>query len=166
MTLRSAAYKHLSPSLRTYLETLTAVHSGKAQAEFSRAGNRGGIVKREPVENSHPIVRTHPVTGEKALFVNRQFTRSIDGLKKEESDAILELLYNHIEKGADFQTRLRWKPRTVVLWDSEYRGNLEMTHADMGPDRITAHSAIMDYGLTKVRRHGMRITPQAERPSL
>lgn len=114
-----AAYEHLSPSFRAYLETLQVLHSGVAQAEYSRKGARGGIVKREPVENIHPLVRRHPVTGEKALFVNRQFSRKIIGLKEEESDAILELLYNHIEKGADFQTRLRWKPRTVTLWDSE-----------------------------------------------
>ncbi len=50
------------------------------------------MVKREPVENVHPLVRKHPVTGEKALFVNRQFCRHIVGLKREESKAILELL--------------------------------------------------------------------------
>lgn len=117
--LRRAAYNKLSPSLREYLETLTAVHSGVEQAEYARKGGRGGIIKREPVENVHPIIRRHPVTGEKALFVNRQFTRKIVGLKEEESDAILGLLYDHIEKGAEFQTRVRWQPRTVVLWDSE-----------------------------------------------
>lgn len=103
------AYKRLSPSFREYLETLTAVHSGVEQAEFAKKGGRGGIVKRDPVENVHPIIRKHPVTGEKALFVNRQFTRYIVGLKKEESDAILGVLYDHIEKGADFQIRLRWR---------------------------------------------------------
>lgn len=86
------AYKRLSPSFREYLETLSVVHSGVAQAEFSRAGNRGGVVKREPVENVHPLVRRHPVTGDKALFVNKQFSRRIVGLKTEESDAILNLL--------------------------------------------------------------------------
>ena len=115
----SAAYQRLSPPFREFLETLQVVHSGVAQAEYSRKGNRGGIVKREPVENAHPLVRVHPVTGEKALFVNRQFSRKIVGFKDEESDALLELLYNHIEKGADFQIRARWRPNTVVLWDSE-----------------------------------------------
>lgn len=60
-----------------------------------------------------------PVTGEKALFVNPQFSRRIVGLKIEESDAILNLLYAHIAQGADFQVRIRWKPKSVVLWDSE-----------------------------------------------
>jgi sulfonate dioxygenase len=68
------------------------LHSGVAQAEYSRRGNRGGVVKREPVENVHPLIRRHPVTGEKALFVNKQFSRKIIGLKAEESEAILNLL--------------------------------------------------------------------------
>jgi sulfonate dioxygenase len=86
------AYNRLSPSFQTYLETLSVVHSGVDQANFSRQGNRGGVVKREPVENVHPLVRRHPVTGEKALFVNKQFSRRIVGLKLEESEAILNLL--------------------------------------------------------------------------
>jgi sulfonate dioxygenase len=86
------AYNRLSPSFQAYLETLSVVHSGVEQAEYSRRGNRGGVVKREPVENVHPLVRRHPVTGEKALFVNKQFSRRIVGLRTEESDAILNLL--------------------------------------------------------------------------
>ncbi|GAA5873119.1 hypothetical protein JCM8547_006797 [Rhodosporidiobolus lusitaniae] len=145
-----AAYKHLSPSFRAYIETLSAVHSGVEQAEHSRKGLRGGIVKREPVENVHPLVRRHLVTGEKALFVNRQFTRRIVGLKQEESESILKLLYDAVEKSADLQVRLRWRPRTVVAWDN----------------RITAHTAIVDFAAGGARRHGARITPQAERPAL
>ncbi|OCF72416.1 hypothetical protein I204_06795 [Kwoniella mangroviensis CBS 8886] len=109
------AYKRLSPPFQQFLETLSVVHSGVAQADFSRAGNRGGVVRREPVENVHPLVRKHPVTGEKTLFVNKQFSRYIVGLKSEESDSILELLYTHIAQGHDFQIRAKWKPKTVVL---------------------------------------------------
>jgi sulfonate dioxygenase len=86
------AYNRLSPSFQAYLETLSVVHSGVEQANYSRAGGRGGVVKREPVENVHPLVRRHPVTGDKALFVNKQFSRRIVGLKTEESDAILNFL--------------------------------------------------------------------------
>ena len=64
------AYKRLSPGFRERLHGLSAVHSGIEQAEGSKA--RGSIVRREPVTNVHPIVRTHPATGEKALFVNPQ----------------------------------------------------------------------------------------------
>ncbi len=74
-TSQVSALKKLSPQFVAFLRTLKAVHSGVEQANHSRAGKRGGIVRREPVENVHPIVRRHPVTGEEALYVNRQFTR-------------------------------------------------------------------------------------------
>ncbi|KAI0726192.1 TauD-domain-containing protein [Fomitopsis betulina] len=147
-TSQVAALKRLSPQFVAFLRTLKAIHSGVEQANFSRAGYRGGVVRREPVENVHPIIRRHPVTGEEAIYVNRQFTRRIVGLKREESDAILELLYTHVEKSADIQARIKWQPYTVVLWDN----------------RVTAHSAIVDFIETGQRRHGIRITPQAERP--
>ncbi|KAL5392454.1 hypothetical protein PMIN06_004129 [Paraphaeosphaeria minitans] len=139
------AYNRLSPALKERLHGLTAVHSGFEQAEFSRS--RGGVVRREPVKHSHPLVRTHPATGEKALFVNGGFTRSIDGLKNEESEYLLKFLVDHIGRGIDYQARVRWAPNTVVVWDN----------------RVTSHSAIVDW-VTGERRHLARITPQAERP--
>ncbi|KAJ3523464.1 hypothetical protein NM688_g8725 [Phlebia brevispora] len=77
-----------------------------------------------------------------------QFTRRIVGFKKEESDAILNFLYDHIDRSIDSQVRARWEPNTIVLWDN----------------RVTAHSAILDFIDTKEKRHGIRITPQAEKP--
>ncbi|CCM00337.1 uncharacterized protein FIBRA_02367 [Fibroporia radiculosa] len=146
-TSQVAALKRLSPQFVAFLRTLKAIHSGFEQAAYSRSGRRGGVVRREPVQNVHPVIRKHPVTGEEAVYVNRQFTRRIVGLKKEESDAILNLLYDHIDKSVDIQARVKWQPYTVVLWDN----------------RITAHSAIVDFTVGE-RRHGARITPQAERP--
>ncbi|KAH7113976.1 TfdA family taurine catabolism dioxygenase TauD [Dactylonectria estremocensis] len=139
------AYNRLSPALQERLHGLKAIHSGIEQAESSRA--RGGVVRREPVYNAHPIIRTHPVTREKALYVNPSFVREIVGLKKEESDAILKLLYTHIASGADFQARVKWAPGTVVVWDN----------------RVTAHTALVDWKSGE-RRHLARITPQAEVP--
>lgn len=139
------AYERLSPTFQKLLHGLKATHSAWEQANASR--QRGGVVRREPIITEHPIVRTHPVTGKKALFVNQQFTRSIVGLKQEESDAILEFLYDHIAKGIDFQTRVKWLPRSVVVWDN----------------RRTIHSALRDWE-NGARRHIARITPQAERP--
>ncbi|GLB36478.1 putative taurine catabolism dioxygenase TauD, TfdA family protein [Lyophyllum shimeji] len=147
-TSQVSTLKKLSPQFIAFLRTLKAVHSGFEQADFSRAGRRGGIVRREPVENVHPVVRIHPVTGVEALYVNRQFTRRIVGLKREESETILKFLFDHIDKSSDNQARVKWQPNTVVLWDN----------------RITAHSAIIDYKDSRERRHGARITPQAERP--
>ncbi|KAM7189296.1 hypothetical protein V8F20_010204 [Naviculisporaceae sp. PSN 640] len=139
------AYRRLSPAFQERLHGLKAVHSAFEQASGSLA--RGGIVRREPVRNEHPIVRTHPVTGEKAIFVNPGFTREIVGLKKEESDALLKFLYDHLAFGADFQARIKWEPRTVVIWDN----------------RVTQHSALVDWKNGE-RRHLARITPQGERP--
>lgn len=141
-TSQVAALKRLSPQYVAFLRTLKAVHSGVAQAEFSRAGRRGGTVRREPVENVHPLVRKHPVTGEEALYVNRQFTRQIVGLKREESgkylelpafkltdsclESILRFLYDHIEKSSDNQVRVKWSPNTVVVWDNRITAHVHL----------------------------------------
>jgi sulfonate dioxygenase len=127
------------------LHGLQAVHSGHEQAEAALA--RGSIVRRAPVSNVHPLVRTHPITGEKALYVNPQFTRRIVGFKKEESDYLLKFLYDHIALGADFHARVKWEPGTVVVWDN----------------RVTSHTAILDWE-DGHRRHLARLTPRAEKP--
>ncbi|KAH7327890.1 alpha-ketoglutarate-dependent taurine dioxygenase [Stachybotrys elegans] len=139
------AYNRLSPLFQERLHGLNATHSGVEQVNASVL--RGSIKRREPVVNEHPIVRTHPATGEKALYINPQFTREIVGLKQEESDAILKFLYDHIGYGADFQARVKWEEGTVVVWDN----------------RVTQHSALVDWKSGQ-RRHLARITPQAERP--
>ncbi|KAI4135112.1 MAG: hypothetical protein LQ341_005928 [Variospora aurantia] len=110
------AYRRLSHGFRERLHGLKAVQSGIDQAESARA--RYSIVRREPVTSVHPLVRTHPATGEKALVVNPQFTRYIVGYKKEESDALLKFLYDYIAFGADFQARVKWAKGTVVVWDA------------------------------------------------
>ncbi|KAF4637739.1 hypothetical protein G7Y89_g353 [Cudoniella acicularis] len=139
------AYNRLSPGFQERLHGLRATHSGIEQVDASRA--KGGAVRREPVISEHPIVRTHPVTGEKALYVNPQFTRNIVGYKQEESDVLLKFLYDHIAYGADFQARVKWAEKTVVVWDN----------------RVTSHSALVDWKSGQ-RRHLARIAAQAELP--
>ncbi|KIW81012.1 hypothetical protein Z517_04035 [Fonsecaea pedrosoi CBS 271.37] len=139
------AYERLSPAFQERLAGLQAVHSGYEQA--TAAKNRGSIYRRAPVSSIHPLVRTHPATGEKALYVNPQFTRYIVGFKQEESDYLLKFLYDHIALSQDIQCRVRWRPGTVVVWDN----------------RVTTHSALIDWQDGQ-RRHIARITPQAERP--
>ncbi|EMR68837.1 putative alpha-ketoglutarate-dependent taurine dioxygenase protein [Eutypa lata UCREL1] len=139
------AYNRLSPQFQERLHGLKATHSGVEQANASIA--RGSIKRREPVISTHPIVRTHPATGQKGIYVNEQFTRSIVGLKNQESEMLLRFLYNHLAYGADFQARVKWEEGTVVVWDN----------------RVTQHSAIVDWK-TGQRRHLARLTPQAERP--
>ncbi|TFK24604.1 alpha-ketoglutarate catabolism dioxygenase [Coprinopsis marcescibilis] len=140
------AYNRLSDEFKKRLDGLKAVHSAVHQAEFSQ--RIGGPVRREPIETEHPLVRVHPVTGEKALYINQGFTRRIVGFKQEESDFLLKFLYDHIAKGADFHIRASYKPGTVVVWDN----------------RVTVHSATPDFSPT-FRRHAVRLTPQAERPT-
>lgn len=93
-TSQVAAYNRLSEPLKAFLEGLRAEHSGFPQAE--KAARDGHHVRRNPVTSYHPIVRIHPVTKHKALFVNPGFTKRIIGLKDEESEAILKLLFKVI----------------------------------------------------------------------
>ncbi|KAK9458163.1 hypothetical protein V1511DRAFT_491909 [Dipodascopsis uninucleata] len=140
------AYNRLSPLFRERLEGLKVLHSGVAQAQSSRS--QGGIVRRDPVETLHPFVRQHPATKKKALYVNPQFSRYIEGFKREESDAILNFIYDFLAKSADIQVRASWEPKSVVVWDN----------------RRTVHSALLDWASGE-RRHAFRLTPQAERPT-
>ncbi|ROW14555.1 hypothetical protein VPNG_03203 [Cytospora leucostoma] len=148
-TSQVAAYDRLSEPLKAFLEGLRAEHSGFQQAE--NAHRDGHHVRRDPVKSYHPIVRVHPVTKQKALFVNNGFTRRIVGLKDEESDAILQLLFKHIAQSQDVQARVKWDDRTVALWDN----------------RVTAHTAISDYDVSddgEGLRAGFRITTLGEVP--
>ncbi|KAJ8146068.1 hypothetical protein OXX80_010076 [Metschnikowia pulcherrima] len=139
------AYNRLSPEFQKRLQGLHVLHSSEQQASNSR--DQGGIERRTPVSNVHPLIRTHPVTGRKNIFLNRPFARRIVELKEEESDYLLSFLYSHIELSHDLQLRASWEPRSVVIWDN----------------RRVVHSAVIDWD-TPVSRHAFRITPQAERP--
>ncbi|QLL31149.1 hypothetical protein HG536_0A09660 [Torulaspora globosa] len=139
------AFNRLSKPFQDFLSTLHVVHSSKEQAENSK--NQGGIQRRIPVTHVHPLVRIHPVLKKKALYVNRGFSRRIIELKKPESEALLNYLYNLVEGSHDLQVRAKWEPGSVTVWDNR---------------RLT-HSAIIDWE-EPVLRHAFRITPQAERP--
>lgn len=139
------AYRRLSPAMQRMLEGLHVLHTLADQAHANK--NAGGITRREAVSNIHPLVRTHPVTGDKFLFLNREFGRRIIELKQEELDNLLEFLFRHVESAHDLQLRANWEPNTVVLWDN----------------RRTVHSAVIDWD-TPVVRHAFRLSPQGERP--
>jgi taurine dioxygenase len=137
-----AAYDKLSPPIKQLIDGLTAIHDGEPvyRGRFGYDGGGKGFPKAE-----HPIVRTHPVTGRKALFVNRNFTTGIKGLSRLESDALLEMLYRHAET-PEFQCRFRWQPGSVAFWDN----------------RSAQHHAMWDY--FPQRRHGYRVTVKGDRP--
>jgi len=141
-----ALYSSLSPHFQKYLESLCAVHSGSAQASVSLSRAAGTHVRRHEPDTVHPVVRVHPVTGWKSVFVNPGFTRNIVGVPKAESDAILAFLFGQLASNPDFQIRIRWSKNQIVFWDN----------------RVATHSAIFDY--FPERRHALRATPHAERP--
>ncbi|KAF4556521.1 Alpha-ketoglutarate-dependent sulfonate dioxygenase-like protein 3 [Elsinoe fawcettii] len=138
-----AAYEKLSPEFRKIIDGREAVFV--SAHTYLERGREGEGPKR--IERVHPIVRVHPATGWKALFVNRAMTKSIVGLDKEESDLLLGYLFDVYEKNIDIQVRFRWTPNTSALWDN----------------RITIHNASWDYGGDEPR-HGTRVTSLAEKP--
>ncbi|KAN0141095.1 alpha-ketoglutarate-dependent sulfonate dioxygenase [Lactarius tabidus] len=139
-----ALYSSLSPGFQTYLESLSAVHSAIERAERARA--TGTPLRREPIETVHPIVRVHPATGWKSIYVDPVTTKRIVGVPKAESDAILAFLFSQISENNGFQMRHKWEQNDVVIWDN----------------RVVMHSATYDYW--PATRHALRVTPQGERP--
>lgn len=106
-----AAYEMLSPALRRLVDGLTATH------DFTKSTSHRSPLHDEHPPVSHPVVRTHPVTGRRALFVNRIFTTRIDGLTDRESEALLPMICD-VATTPDLQCRVRWEPGTVVMWDN------------------------------------------------
>lgn len=100
------------------------------------------------LQTSHPVIRTNPVTGYKALFVNRSFTKRINELSIDESDALLAYLFKLVAESFDFQARFRWKQDDIALWDN----------------RSSQHSGIFDFG--KAKRVGDRCVSIGEKPFL
>ncbi|KAL2833859.1 hypothetical protein BDW59DRAFT_179501 [Aspergillus cavernicola] len=142
------AFSRLSPSFRKRLEGLTAVHTtANPIAREIRDNGEKAVIRRPITRSIHPVVTVHPVTGEKALFVNSSYTQSIVGWDEEESDYLLKFLFDHINRGHDFTCRVRYEPGTVVIWDQ----------------RVTQHSQTLDYPAGG-RRHAFRLTPLANAP--
>ncbi len=146
-----AAYEALSPALRDFLAPLQAEHDFLQSFpawRFARTPNErqrweAARDKHPPVR--HPVVRTHPVSGRRGLFVNEGFTSRIVDLSKAESDALLGLLTRHAAK-PEFTVRWRWKRHDLAFWDN----------------RLTQHYASADY--LPERRVMFRTTILGDRP--
>ena len=140
-----SAYNELSDKYKSLLDGLIAIHesehlySGRYE---DRGVNRDNI--KTPVAN-HPLIRTHPITGKKAIYVNRTFTTGIEGMNKNESLSILEFLFEHCEH-VNFQIRYRWNKNDMAFWDN----------------RCTMHRAIWDYWPNE--RKGRRVTIKGDKP--
>jgi len=146
---QQAAFEALSPALQEFLSTLHAVHDGRAQfkAALEQVGSGRwegkGIPEIEPVV--HPVVRTHPETGAKVLFVNPGFTSHIVELTRFESDALLSYLYAHSVR-PEFVVRYHWTSGDVGFWDN----------------RATQHSVVGDLG--EHHRVIQRVTIKGDAP--
>jgi taurine dioxygenase len=139
-----AAYEALSDRMKAYLDGLTALHDSDHVYRGTYA-NYGVADKPEYPRASHPVVRTHPVTGRKALYVNRGFTTCINGIPRDESDGILSYLFAHMENPI-FQCRFRWRENSIAFWDN----------------RCAQHRAMWDYW--PHTRSGNRVTIAGDKP--
>ncbi|KZT52645.1 TauD-domain-containing protein [Calocera cornea HHB12733] len=137
------AYDKLSPTFRKLLDGLNGIYrSAHAYLDKENPDAPPSFVTRV-----HPLVRTHPATGWKSLFLNRGHTIGIEGLDKAESDTILNYLFDVYERNVDIQVRWHWTPGTSALWDN----------------RIANHTVSWDYE-GEFGRHGTRVSSLAEKP--
>lgn len=139
-----AAYEALSEPMQAFLSGLKAWHEAEhvLGGTLGQKRHDGG---REYPRALHPIVRTHPETGRKCLYVNSGFTTRIEGLGEKESRAILDMLFDHV-RTPEFQCRFRWRQKSLAFWDN----------------RSTQHYACWDY--FPHSRLGYRVTICGSRP--
>lgn len=151
-----AAYEALSPGLRLVVDRLKAVHTAETYNKSLATGRysheRGMRLRHDAVMRAalqthsvHPVVRTHPETGRKALFVNAAYTKHFEGWTVEESEPLLKFLYSHAVR-SEFTCRVRWTPNALTCWDN----------------RCTMHQAVNDYHGHRRVMH--RVTAEGTRP--
>jgi taurine dioxygenase len=139
-----AAYNALSDTMKQLLDPLEALHTSDVhRGRYEQVG--GGLRRDEFPEAVHPVIRTHPETGRKLIYVNEPFTRQIVGMTQAESDALLRFLYTHCAD-PQFQCRFRWERNSIAMWDN----------------RCTQHLATWDY--FPATRSGIRVTVKGDRP--
>ncbi len=152
-TSTTAAYEALSQGMRRMLDGMVGVNSaglkhGGGRHQMHKTINSmklHDIEKAERYAAEHPVVRTHPETGKKALYVSRSHTVSFKGMSEEESRPLIDWLQQH-QVRPEFTCRLRWEPGTLAIWDN----------------RCTQHNAVNDYH--GQRRRMRRLTVGAQTP--
>ena len=141
----AAAYEGLSDEVKARIEGCTATHDLLFDFGDRVAPERRAALAAEFPPQHHPIVRRHPETGERVLFVNASFTRRLDGLDEAEGAALLAHLLDQF-KTPEYQVRLRWSPNAVAVWDN----------------RATQHYPVADYW--PARRRMERVTIAGDVP--
>jgi len=149
------AYEALSPGMRQLLDGLIAVHSARhiygvaADNDYARLDGLSAmkLLRSETAhrETEHPVVRTHPETGRKCLYVNRNFTIRFKDMTVEESRPLLQFLYEHATR-PEFTCRFRWEANSIAFWDN----------------RCVQHYALNDYHGQRRVMH--RVTVNGDRP--
>jgi taurine dioxygenase len=123
-----AAYEGLGRSMRDMLDGLVAVHDFTHVFSGGRSAEEGAALQEQYPPAEHPVIRTHPVTGRKSIYVNVAFTVRIKGLRREESQQLLRYLYAQADL-PERQVRFRWARGSVAFWDN----------------RCVQHYAVSDY---------------------
>lgn len=140
-----AAYENLSAPLRALADQLRAEH--RFGIHLQDSSKYLARIRENPLVSIHPVVRVHPETGERALFVSPGFTSHIVGIPRHESDALLGLFFEQIARPA-FTVRFRWEPGDIAFWDN----------------RATAHLAPQDINHLDVERVLYRVTLTGDIP--
>jgi taurine dioxygenase len=141
----AAIYADLPPHIKEKIETLEAEHDILQSFGYRVSDEKKEQLRRDFPAQAHPIVRTHPETGERHLFVNHVFTTRILGLPEEEGRSLLAYLIDRV-KTPEYQVRFRWSDNAIVFWDN----------------RATQHYAVLDYGLQE--RIVERVTVKGDKP--
>ena len=136
------AYETLDNDLKEKIKDKKAVHSSLGAAAFVDAyKGMEGNGNLDEYSNIHPIVRTHPETGKKILYVNSMYTKRIEGLDESESSKLLKELFAHQER-LDLTCRFKWTENAVAIWDNRSTQHQGLT--DFFPGRGLGHERVMD----------------------
>lgn len=130
----AAAYNGLPESLKKFIEGLRAVHRfGGSRPAWNEESDYAKKVAGAPLVTEHPVVRVHPVTGERVLFVNPGFTTHIVGLSPAQSEAVLKLLFDELSNPS-YTVRFRWTKGSLAFWDNRATAHLapsDLNHLDV-----------------------------------
>ena len=136
------AYETLEDKIKEKIDNKKALHSSLGAAAFTedyKAMEGNGNL--DEYSNAHPMVRTHPETGKKILYVNSMYTKKILDLEENESEDILSEIFRHQER-LDFTCRFKWTENAVAIWDN--RSTLHQGLTDFFPGRGLGHERVMD----------------------
>jgi taurine dioxygenase len=138
------AWETLDEKIKEIIKEKKAVHSSLGAEFFIKNYKKmegNGKKNYDEYSNEHPVVRTHPETGKKILYVNWTYTKKIIGLSQKESDEVLTKIFEH-QARLELTCRFTWTENTVCIWDN--RSVIHFAIADFYPGRGLGYERIMD----------------------